>query len=41
MTTSGDDALAKMTETYERLKKGEIVPPSTTSDSLTDFPGMD
>ena len=36
-----EDALAKMTETYERLKKGEIVPPSTTSDSLTDFPGME
>ena len=33
------DALAKMAETYERLQKGEIVPP-TTADKLNDFPGL-
>ena len=35
----GEDALAKLAETYERLQKGEIVPP-TTADGVNDFPGL-
>ena len=35
-----EDALAKLAECYELLKKGEIVPPSGTEYSVTDFPGL-
>ena len=34
-----DDALAKLAESYELMKKGEIVPP-TTADGVNDFPGL-
>ena len=34
-----EDALAKMAEAYELMKKGEIVPP-TTADGVNDFPGL-
>lgn len=34
-----EDVQAKMAETYELLRKGEIVPP-TTSDGLNNFPGL-
>ena len=36
----GEDALAKLLECSELLKKGEIVPPSGTEYSVTDFPGL-
>ena len=35
-----EDALAKMAECYELMKKGEIIPPSWTEYSVTDFPGL-
>ena len=35
-----EDALAKLAECYELMKKGEIVPPSGTEYSVTDFPGL-
>ena len=35
-----EDAVAKLTECYELIKKGEIVPPSGTEYSPTDFPGL-
>ena len=35
-----EDALAKMTECYELLKAGEIVPPSGTEYAVDDFPGL-
>ena len=34
-----EDALAKLAECYELMKKGEIVPP-TTADGVNDFPGL-
>jgi basic membrane protein A len=34
-----DDALAKLAECYDLMKKGEIVPP-TTADGVNDFPGL-
>ena len=35
-----EDAIAKMTECYEKLKAGEIVPPSGTEYKTDDFPGL-
>ena len=35
-----EDALAKLKECYEKIKSGEIVPPSDTTYSVTDFPGL-
>jgi basic membrane protein A len=35
-----EDALAKLAECYEKVKSGEIVPPSDTQYSPTDFPGL-
>ena len=35
-----EDAIAKMTECYELLKAGEIVPPSGTEYAVDDFPGL-
>ena len=35
-----EDALGKLTECYELVKKGEIVPPSAVEYSVTDFPGL-
>ena len=35
-----DDALAKLAECYEKMKSGEIVPPSGSEYSVTDFPGL-
>jgi len=34
------DAVAKLEECYELVKKGEIVPPSASAYSVTDFPGL-
>ena len=36
----GEDALAKMAECYAKIKSGEIIPPSATEYSVTDFPGL-
>ncbi len=35
-----EDALEKLNECFELMKKGEIVPPSGTEYSVTDFPGL-
>ncbi len=35
-----EDAQAKLAECYELMKAGTIVPPSATSYSVTDFPGL-
>ena len=35
-----EDALAKLAECYEKMKSGEIVPPSGSEYSVTDFPGL-
>ena len=35
-----EDALVKLAECYEKLKAGEIVPPTDTEYSPTDFPGL-
>lgn len=34
-----EDALAKLAECYEKMKSGEIVPP-TTAEGVNDFPGL-
>ena len=35
-----EEALSRLNECYEKLKSGEIVPPSDTEYSVTDFPGL-